>query len=98
MTKFITPAELLDPHFSDMPDVQLAQAVSVVSATTSTGASVVSTTKYAGEEHGPTMQQTWNDPGFSTVVSCALDQVVNDLCAAIHKSQEMAPLATPVSD
>lgn len=98
MTKLITPAELLNPHFSDMPDVKLARAVSVVSATTSTGATVVSTTTFAGEEHGATMQQTWNDSGFSTVVGNALDQVTNDLGAAIHKSQEMAPLVTPVSD
>ena len=95
MTKYITPAELLNPHFSDMPDFQLAQAVSVVSATTSTGATVVSTTTFAGDDRGANLQQTWNDSGFSTVVSAALDQVVSDLGLSIHKAQELAPMVTP---
>lgn len=98
MTNTIKPADLFAPHFSDMPDVQLAKAVSVVSATTSTGATVVSTTVYNGEASGATMQQSWNDHGFSEVCGAALDRVVSDLGVAIHKAQEMAPLAITVTD
>ena len=79
MSKFITLAELFNPHFSDMPDVELAKATSIVSATTSTGATVVSTTVFAGDDSGVRSQSSWNDPGFSAVVGSALDQVVSDL-------------------
>ncbi len=90
MTKFITPAELFNPHFSDMPDVELAKATSIVSATTSTGATVVSTTVFAGDDSGVRSQSSWNDQGFSTVVGNALDQVVSDLTTAANKAQEIA--------
>ncbi len=90
MSKFITPAELFNPHFSDMPDVQLAKATSIVSATTSTGATVVSTTTFAGEEAGVRSNSSWNDHGFSTVVGNALDQVVSDLTTAANKAQELS--------
>ena len=98
MTNTLTPADLFAPHFADMPDVQLAKAVSVVSATTSTGATVVSTTVYDGEATGATMQQSWNDHGFSAVVGSALNQVITELGTTIHKAQEMAPLAITVAD
>ena len=90
MSKFITPAELFNPHFSDMPDVELAKATSIVSATTSTGATVVSTTVFAGDDSGVRSQSSWNDQGFSTVVGNALDQVVSDLTTAANKAQEIA--------
>ncbi len=90
MSKFITPAELFNPHFSDMPDVELAKATSIVSATTSTGATVVSTTVFAGDDSGVRSQRFWNVQGFSTVVGNALDQVVLDLTTAANKAQEIA--------
>jgi hypothetical protein len=90
MSKFITPAELFNPHFSDMPDVELAKATSIVSATTSTGATVVSSTVFAGDDSGVRSQSSWNDQGFSTVVGNALDQVVLDLTTAANKAQEIA--------
>ena len=90
MSKFITPAELFNPHFSDIPEVQLAKATSIVSATTSTGATVVSTTTFAGEEAGVRSNSSWNDHGFSTVVGNALDQVVSDLTTAANKAQELS--------
>lgn len=95
MTNFITPSELFAPHFTDAPDVQFSKATMVISATTHTGATVVSTTTFAGEAAGARLQQTWNDPGFSSVVGSALDQVISDLGNSIARAQELAaPICT----